>query len=201
MATPDAAPRTLLVFAHPALERGRVNPAMADAAATLPGVTLHDLYEAYPDFTIDVRAEQKRLWKHDLIVLQFPLYWFSMPALLKEWLDLVWVRDFAFGRVRKLEGRTLMCAVSTGANRDAYDAAGAYRWSMDEFLRPLEQTAAYCGLAWAEPFILHGREAASPADLARGVARYREHLGRTLAAVEPPPRPARTSGPLTEGHG
>lgn len=192
MAKTDApSPRTLLVFAHPALERGRVNPGMAEAAAALPGVTLHDLYEAYPDFTIDVRAEQKRLWKHDLIVLQFPLYWFSMPALLKEWLDLVWVRDFAFGSVRKLAGRTLMCAVSTGSNRDAYGEDGLYRYSMDEFLRPLQHTAEYCGLTWAEPFVLHGREAASPVDLARGVARYREHLGRVLSGVVPPERPVK----------
>ena len=191
MATPDApaATRTLLVFAHPALERGRVNPAMAEAASSLPDLTAHDLYEVYPDFTIDVRAEQKRLLKHDLIVLQFPLYWFAPPALLKEWLDLVWTRGFAFGEPGKMKGRTLMCAVTTGANREAYDASGAYRFDMGEFLRPLERIAEYCGLAWAEPFVLHGRETADAGGLARGLTRYREHLERAIAATAPCEKP------------
>ena len=192
MATPDAptATRTLLVFAHPALERGRVNPAMAEAAASLPDLAVHDLYEVYPDFTIDVRTEQKRLLKHDLIVLQFPLYWFAPPALLKEWLDLVWTRGFAFGDPGKLKGRTLMCAVTTGANREAYREDGTYRFDIDEFLRPMQQTAAYCGLGWAEPFILHGREASDAGGLARGLARYREHLERVVAGLTPCPKPA-----------
>ena len=182
-AAPTEPVRTLLVFAHPALERGRVNPAMAEAAAGLPGLTLHDLYEVYPDFTVDVRAEQKRLLRHELIVLQFPLYWFSMPSLLKEWLDLVWTRGFAFGEGAKLAGRTLMCAVSTGANRDAYAAHGRYRFDMEAFLRPLEETARYCGVKWAEPFVLHGREALSPEALDAGVRAYRDRIARTAARL------------------
>lgn len=187
----EPAVRTLLVFAHPALERGRVNPAMAEAVRDLPGLTLHDLYETYPDFTVDVRAEQKKLWAHDLIVLQFPLYWFSMPSLLKEWMDLTWSRGFAFGAGAKLKGRTLICAVSTGANRDAYQN-GVYRFPMQDFLRPLEETARYCGLKWAEPFVLHGAEAVDPAGLEAGTARYRrrlESLAGKLKPVKRDPKP------------
>jgi glutathione-regulated potassium-efflux system ancillary protein KefG len=99
--------RTLLVFTHPALERTRVNWAMAEAARTVEGVTFHDLYEAYPDFAVDVDEEQQRLTAHDLIVLQFPLYWYTGPALLKEWLDLVWLQDFAYGEKAALQGKTL----------------------------------------------------------------------------------------------
>jgi len=183
-AAPPEPPRTLLVFAHPALERGRVNPAMAEGVKDFPGLTLHDLYEIYPDFTVDVRAEQKRLLKHDLIVLQFPLYWFSMPSLLKEWLDLVWSRGFAFGEGAKLKGRTLMCAVSTGANRDAYGPDGRYRFDMEAFLRPLEQTARYCGLKWAAPFVLHGREALTPEALDAGVGAYRDRIAGVVARLQ-----------------
>ncbi|HYE71568.1 MAG TPA: NAD(P)H-dependent oxidoreductase [Aquabacterium sp.] len=183
-------PRTLLVFAHPALERGRVNPAMAEGLRDIPGVTVHDLYEVYPDFTVDVRTEQKRLLKHDLIVLQFPLYWFSMPSLLKEWLDLVWTRGFAFGEGAKLKGRSMMCAVSTGANRDAYDPDGTYRFDIDAFLEPLNQTARYCGLKWLPPFVLHGREAMDPAGLEAGVDRYRRQVEKALAKTRPVARRA-----------
>lgn len=181
--------RTLVVYAYPALERARISPAMADAVRDLPGLTLHDLYEVYPDFTIDVPAEHRLMYDHDLIVLQFPLYWFSIPSLLKEWMDLSWSRGFAFGEGAKLKGRTLMCAVSTGANRDAYEN-GVYRFPMNEFLRPLQEAARYCGLDWAEPFILHGAQALELEGMEKGMALYRRRLEKTIASITPAPRKA-----------
>ncbi|MBX7249918.1 MAG: NAD(P)H-dependent oxidoreductase [Caulobacteraceae bacterium] len=182
--TEPAAVRTLLVFAHPALERGRVNPLMCEAVADLPNLTVHDLYEAYPDFTIDVPAEHRLMLAHDLIVLQFPIYWFAMPSLLKEWLDLSWSRGFAFGQGARLKGRTLMCAVSTGANRDAYEN-GVYRFPLADFLAPVKQTAEYCGLNWVEPFVLHGAQALELEGMEKGMARYRSRLQKVAAAVQP----------------
>jgi hypothetical protein len=93
----------LLTLAHPALERSRANRALAKAAKGLEGVTFHDLYETYPDFAIDIEAEQEKLLAHDVIAVQFPLYWYSTPALMKEWFDLVWLHGFAYG----LDGNAL----------------------------------------------------------------------------------------------
>jgi glutathione-regulated potassium-efflux system ancillary protein KefG len=174
--------RILLVFAHPALERAHVNPAMAAAVRDLPGLTLDDLYESYPDFTIDVSREQALLREHDLIVLQFPLYWYSSPSLLKEWLDLTWLRGFAYGRGGdKLKGKTLTCAVSTGGRPEAYRSEGDNRFSVEDFLRPFEQTARRCGMTWAEPFVLYGALASTPDGLARETARYRARLAALAA--------------------
>lgn len=174
--------RTLLVYAHPALERARISPAMLRAVENLPGLTAHDLYEVYPDFTIDVPAEQQLLVDHDLIVLQFPLYWYSAPALLKEWLDLVWLHGFAYGQGgTKLRDKTLACAVSTGGPQDAYGPDGHNRYSVAEFLRPFEQTAHLCGMRWAEPFAIHAAAVIDPDDLARCAGAYRERL-QALAA-------------------
>ena len=166
----------LLVVAHPALHRSRANAALLEAARAHREITFHDLYEAYADFLIDVEAEQKKLVDHRLIILQFPLYWYSTPALLKEWLDMVLLHGFAFGRHgTKLRGKTLLIAVTAGGDADAYHPQGVNRFSMTEFLRPLEATAHLCGLIWAEPFILHdsiqmddeGRRAAADAYAAR----------------------------------
>jgi glutathione-regulated potassium-efflux system ancillary protein KefG len=187
---PSPSARTLLVFAHPALERGRANPLMCEAVSDLPGVTVHDLYETYPDFTIDVPAEHRLMLAHDLIVLQFPIYWFAMPSLLKEWMDLSWSRGFAFGQGAKLKGRTLMCAVSTGANRDAY-VDGVYRFPLNDFLAPLKQVADYCGLDWAEPFVLHGAQALELEGMEKGMARYRARLEKLAASVQPVQRKPR----------
>ena len=173
----DAAPRVLVVLAHPALERSRANRAMAQAAAELPGVAVHDLYEEYPDFLIDVAAEQPRLQASDHIVLQFPLYWYSTPSLLKEWIDRVWLHGFAYGSGGDaLAGKTLMVACSAGSPSSDYAPGGTHHYSMDEFLKPLERTAALCRMTWAPPFILNDSRIAPPAALAASVADYAGRL-------------------------
>jgi glutathione-regulated potassium-efflux system ancillary protein KefG len=170
-------PRVLLVFAHPAYERARVNPALARAAEGAPGVTVHDLYETYPDFLIDVEAEQRRLLDHQVIALQYPMYWYSSPALLKEWLDLVWLHGFAYGQGgTKLRGKALFCALTTGGQAKAYGPAGGNRFSVAEFLRPMEQTAHLCGMRWLEPFVVHGAATLSDAELNACTAAYVQRL-------------------------
>jgi glutathione-regulated potassium-efflux system ancillary protein KefG len=159
------------------MERSRANKAMADAVRGAPGVTFVDLYEIYPDFVIDVRAEQKRLVSHETVVVQFPLYWYSTPALLKEWFDLVWLHGFAYGRGgTALAGKRMVAACSTGADEMAYDAAGANRFTIDEFLRPLEQTAALCGMEWLAPFVLHNAAARTEADMDRQARAFRDRI-------------------------
>jgi glutathione-regulated potassium-efflux system ancillary protein KefG len=186
----DPARCALLVVAHPALHRSRANAALLDAARTRPEITLHDLYEEYADFLIDVEAEQQRLLDHHLIILQFPMYWYSTPALLKEWLDMVWLHGFAYGRDgTRLRGKTLMVAITAGGDADAYHATGINRFPITEFLRPLEQTAHLCGLTWAEPFIVHdsiqmddaGRQEAAEAY----AARLAQVLGQVIETVRP----------------
>ena len=79
-------PRKILVlYAHPSPSTSRANRALRAAIHDLPGVTLHDLYETYPDFFVDVAREQALPAEHDVLVLQHPLYWDSSPALVKGW--------------------------------------------------------------------------------------------------------------------
>ena len=173
----------LLVVAHPALERSRANQRMMDAAAGVAGVTLHDLYEVFPTFTIDVRGEQKRLMQHAVIGLQFPFYWYSTPALLKEWLDLVWLHGFAYGEGGEaLKGKRLFVACTTGGRAETYGPEGHNTYSIDEFLRPLEQTARLCGMEWEKPFVLHAASSKTELALKAGADAYRRRVA-ALAAV------------------
>jgi glutathione-regulated potassium-efflux system ancillary protein KefG len=179
----ETAEALLVVLAHPALERSRANRAMAAAAAALPGVTVHDLYDTYPDLLIDVEAEQKRLVSHRNIVLQFPLYWYSTPALLKAWIDEVWLHGFAYGSGGvALQDKTLLVACSAGSPVKDYRPDGAHYYSTGEFLRPLERTAALCRMRWADPFVLHESRLAPSARLGDEVERYVAAL-RTLTQV------------------
>lgn len=183
MAPDGREPSVLLVFAHPALERSRANAVLAEAGRTADGVRFHDLYELYPDFVIDVEAEQERLLAHQVIALQFPLYWYSTPALLKEWLDLVWLHGFAYGKGGdRLAGKQLFVACTTGGPARAYHRRGQNRFTMEEFLRPLEQTTALCGMSWETPWVVHGARLKDDETIRREADRYRARL-EGLAAV------------------
>lgn len=170
--------RVLVLLAHPVLERSRVNRRLADAVRGVPGVTIVDLYERYPAFAIDVRAEQQQLLDHDVIVFQHPFYWYSSPALLKEWMDLVLEHGWAYGtRGTALHGKLLVSAVSTGGPRSAYAPDGSNRYTMRQFLAPFDQMARLCGMRFLAPFVVHGAlRLSDERELAPWAARYRTLL-------------------------
>jgi glutathione-regulated potassium-efflux system ancillary protein KefF len=172
-----ASPRILILLAHPALHRSRVNRAMAETARTLPNVHVHDLYEAYPDFHIDVAREQALLKDTDLLVFQHPIYWYSMPALLKEWVDVVLEHGWAYGSGgTALKGKDFWLAVTTGGTHDSYQEAGYHGRAFSDFLPPFQQTAELCGMRWLSPLILHGANLLDEVALAAHVEIYRERL-------------------------
>ena len=148
--------KILVLFAHPAQRRSEVNVALAKAASRLKFVTLVDLYAEYPDYFIDVDREQKRLEKHDIIVFLHPVYWYSTPAMLKEWQDLVLEYGFAYGTGgTKLAGKTFFCALTAGGPQEAYHKRGYNHFTLRELFVPLEQTANLCGMTWLPPFALY----------------------------------------------
>lgn len=167
--------RVLVLFAHPALQKSRVNRVMIEQVQTISGIQFHDLYEAYPEFDIDVSHEQGLLEANDVIVFQHPLFWYSTPAIIKEWLDLVLEHGWAYGsKGHALHGKYVMHALTTGGRESAYGAQGLNRYSMRQFLRPLEQTARLCGLHFLPPFIVHGTHQLTSAGIAQHAADYRQ---------------------------
>ena len=147
---------------------------MARALDGVEGVTIHDLYEAYPDFEVDVAREQELLVAHDTVVLQHPLYWYSTPPLVKQWEDLVLEHGWAYGSEgTALRGKRAASAVSAGGREEAYRADGRNRYTIQEFLRPLEATWRLCGVEPLAPFIVHGTHRLSGADLDDEARRYR----------------------------
>lgn len=150
-----AAARVLIQFAHPALERSRVNRRLLDCVRDLPGVTVNDLYEEYPTLSIDVPREQALLQEHDVIVFQHPFYWYSVPSILKEWQDLVLEYGWAYGRnSRALAGKLTLNAITTGGPHESYARSGYNHFSVRELLAPWEQTARLCEMPFAAPFLV-----------------------------------------------
>ncbi|MEO7413467.1 MAG: NAD(P)H-dependent oxidoreductase [Opitutaceae bacterium] len=174
--------RVLILFAHPALQKSRANVRLLAAARDLEGVTLHDLYEEYPTFQIDVAREQALLLKHEVVVLQHPFFWYSCPALLKEWLDLVLEHGFAYGPGgTKLAGKSLLSAVTTGGPEEAYSHTGHNHFTLRELLAPFEQTARLCGMNWLPPFAIHGTHRSQSSEFETHAADYRRILGALTA--------------------
>ncbi|MCV2884854.1 NAD(P)H-dependent oxidoreductase [Aestuariibacter sp. AA17] len=147
--------KILLLYAHPSQRRSDVNQPMFEAARSLDYVTAVDLYGEYPRFKIDIDKEQQRLREHDVVVFLFPFYWYSTPAILKEWQDLVLEYGFAYGAGGDaLHGKWFMCALSAGGNEQAYRAQGYNHFTLRELLQPLEQTARLTGMCYIPPFAL-----------------------------------------------
>ncbi|MGB5809107.1 MAG: NAD(P)H-dependent oxidoreductase [Polyangiales bacterium] len=171
------AKRILILFAHPALERSRVNRVLADEIAGLESITFHDLYEAYPDFDIDIKREQALLLDHDIIVFQHPLYWYSTPALIKQWEDLVLQHGWAYGtRGTALYGKKVMSAITAGGGEDAYQHEGFHRATIDELLLPIRKTANLCGMEYLPPFVVYGALGMATDDARHKAHEYRQAL-------------------------
>ena len=169
--------RILVLFAHPRLRQSIVQRALLAAISGLDGITVRDLYADYPDLMIDARREQRSLLAHDLLVLQHPFYWYSSPAVIKEWLDIVLEEGWAYGTGGdRLHGKFLLNALSTGGPQEAYHGKGRNRFPMRTLLAPFDQTAYLCGMGWLEPFVVHAGRKLADAALTERAERYRDLL-------------------------
>ena len=167
--------KLLVLHAHPRSTASIVQRAMLRSITGLEGVTLVDLYADYPALDIDVAREQQRLLDHDVIVLQHPFYWYSSPAIIKEWQDLVLENGWAYGPGgTKLAGRYLMSAISTGGSEEAYRHGGRNRFDITELLSPFNQTAWLCSMAYLAPFVIHSGRRLAAGQLSAAAEAYRD---------------------------
>ncbi|CAH0991038.1 Glutathione-regulated potassium-efflux system ancillary protein KefG [Sinobacterium norvegicum] len=151
----DSAQKILILFAHPSQDRSEVNRALFQQCQHQDNITAVDLYGEYPDYHINIEREQQRLVTHDIIIFLYPLYWYSTPAILKEWQDLVLEYGFAYGADgTALEGKTFFCAISAGGPEEAYQQQGFNHFTLNELLQPIEQTARLTGMRYLPPFAL-----------------------------------------------
>jgi glutathione-regulated potassium-efflux system ancillary protein KefF len=167
----------LVVCAHPHLEHSKVNRQLQQAARATPGVALRDLYTLYPDYSIDVAAEQDALQAARLVVWLHPVHWYGMTPLLKLWCDEVLAYGWAYGHDgHALLGKDLWLVASTGGDEASYHPEGHNRHFFDAFLPPYEQTAALCGMRFLPPLLLHGAHRVSDAALAEHVQLFAQRL-------------------------
>lgn len=167
---PDSTARDILVLAaHPDLARSNTTRVLLDAlraSSAAQRVELRDLYRLYPDFHIHIDAEQRALEAARLVVMLHPIYWYSMPALQKLWLDEVPRLGWAYGPGgTALHGKDFWLVASTGGGAEAYAPGGHNHHPIGDFLLPYQQSARTCGMNWLQPQILHAAHRATDEEI------------------------------------
>jgi glutathione-regulated potassium-efflux system ancillary protein KefF len=167
----------LIISAHPYPQHSRASRALLDAVRDLSNIEIRSLYDLYPDFDIDIEAEQAALMRADLVVWLHPIYWYSVPAILKHYFDVVLARGWAYGEDgAALRGKHCMWAATTGGQASAYQESGAHQFPFEVYEAPVRQTAKFCGMVWERPLALHGAHVVSEDEIAASANQFRQRL-------------------------
>ena len=130
--------------------------ALREAVEGLENITLNDLYAHYPDFMIDVKREQGLCETHDIIIFQHPFYWYSTPAIMKEWLDLVLTHGWAYGSEGDaLDGKIFFQALSAGGDAETYKKNGYNKFTIADLTSPYQATANLCKMTQIDKCCVH----------------------------------------------
>ena len=165
--------KVLILFSHPNLEKSWANSRLIKYIKDIEGVTFHDLYEKYPNFNIDIEYEKSLLVEHDVIIWQHPFFWYSCPALMKQWIDLVLEFQWAYGPDgNALKGKRCLNVITTGSEREVYGEKGYHNYSIDTFLKPFEQTANLCSMEYMMPFAIMGTHRLTEEGLQKYAKKY-----------------------------
>ncbi|QLK86193.1 NAD(P)H-dependent oxidoreductase [Staphylococcus sp. 17KM0847] len=163
---------TLVILTHPNMTRSQVNRKWRDALLD-DGIDVHELYHTYPDGVIDVKAEQSLLERYDTIIFQYPMYWYSSPSLLKQYLDEVFLYGWAYGSTgNALKGKQFGLAVSIGGEADHYNSETHTRYTPETLLTPMLATFDFIGAKYIGLHKLHGAANIDSEQLKTNTAEY-----------------------------
>ncbi|MFC0215262.1 NAD(P)H-dependent oxidoreductase [Paenibacillus chartarius] len=167
----------LVIVAHPRLGQSRVNRTWAERLKQVDGVTVHDVYAAYPEGTIDAQRERELLLAHDRIVVQYPFYWYSAPAFFKLWMeDVLEAQWLMGGRGRGLAGKELILAISAGSQKQAYQAGGFQQYTVSELTKPMQAMAGLIGMTFLPSFVFYGAAHADDEAVRQSADAYAAHI-------------------------
>ncbi|HRZ97173.1 MAG TPA: NAD(P)H-dependent oxidoreductase [Paludibacter sp.] len=154
--------KTLIIVAHPihpaSVTTTQIAEYLKDTNEAKSGeIQFRNLITLYPDYKIDKKAEQETLLWAETVVLQFPFYWYSIPGILKTWIDEVLEYGFAYGKTGdKLKGKHLILSFSTGGPAEAYAHGARNNYEIEELLFPIIQTSNLIGTILETPIVSFG---------------------------------------------
>jgi putative NADPH-quinone reductase len=153
----------LIILGHPTFEKSVANKTIIEELKKSNlDLEIRSIHNLYPDYNIDIRAEQEALLRHETIVFQYPFYWYSMPAILKQWFDVVLTYNFAYGaKGDKLKNKHFLPSFTVGAPEKEYQTLREHHFRVQEFCKNLEQTAYYTQMNYQDPIYIHGTSLAA----------------------------------------
>ncbi|MGQ1230831.1 NAD(P)H-dependent oxidoreductase [Acinetobacter baumannii] len=145
----------LLILAHPYYAQSIANKTIVnELVKTYPDLEVRDIFQLYPDYKIDVGAEQEALLRRDTIILQYPMFWFNMPAILKLWFDEVFTYQFAYGsQGDKLKDKKVIISMTVG-QKEA-NMVNDQENLIDSFLKSVQHSIQYTQMQLSGTFLLY----------------------------------------------
>lgn len=178
----------LVVSGHSDLTRSTANKRIIERLQSgLSNVMVRDLAADYDNNPIDVVTEQAELVKADVIVFQYPIHWYGMPAILKRYIDDVFAYGFAYGTGGdKLHGKKVIFSFTAGVGAELYN--GKDFSTIEDLVKPLQDTAKFAGLEWQVPVFTGGAlyipGVNSEADLAAVQVKADNHAERLIKQIQ-----------------
>ncbi|KRL55546.1 hypothetical protein FC70_GL001147 [Paucilactobacillus oligofermentans DSM 15707 = LMG 22743] len=155
-----------MIVAHPEIDNSTTQQFFKEGLAGFDNYEWHEIKQEF-----EVASERLLLIKADRIVFQFPLYWYSAPAILKQWLDEV----FSVNQL-DLSGKELGLVVSTGSPSKDFQAGGTEKYAMSEVLRPYEMLANRMGMKYLTPVVIHQFAYLKETDKQQLLVRYQQYV-------------------------
>lgn len=172
--------KTLIILSHPNIAKSVTNKALIEGILDTNYLTirhLEQIYNSTDPYSIDVLTEQKYLLDAKRVIFEFPLYWYSVPSMLKGYLDVVFTYGFAYGSSgNKLKGKEFKVVVSTGAPKEAFRAGAFNNYTLSELFKPLEQTANLSGMIYTPCFEINATHNITEDTLKQKIIKYKELL-------------------------
>lgn len=150
--------RLTIILAHPKYAESIANKTIVEEVMSkYPDASLRNIYALYPEFNIDVKSEQKNLLDSDVVVFQYPMYWYNMPAIMKQYFDKVFEYGFAYGsNGDKLKDKVFLPCITIGSQEESYGPLGENHFRVSDFLTNLEQTAYFSQMIYKKPIVGYG---------------------------------------------
>lgn len=153
--------KTMVLMAHNDIDNSTLNKRIKFELENQENIIYKDLASLYENFKIDVKKEQKDLEDINKIVFQFPMYWYSAPAILKRWVDEVLAYGYSYEidesgefQALALKDKEFQMIVTMGANEESFN--GEDRLSVKECLNSYSYTVKMLGMKELEPFLIYG---------------------------------------------
>lgn len=123
-------------------------------------------------FVVSIKREQEKIKSSDVLILQFPLWWWSFPAILKGWVDRVLTSGFAYGKGSTLTPRKVMYSITTGGANNKEE----HEYYMSKINGLYQDVFGFMGWEVIPPFIAHGVQQKTQEERSRILVEYSQHL-------------------------